>query len=67
MASASPRRRELLAQMGVSFDVVVAEVTEHEDPSTDPRLMVEHNAAIKAEWVSLRHPDSFVLGADTTV
>jgi septum formation protein len=67
LASASPRRRELLAQLRIPFDVVVAAVTEHEDPSTDPRAMVAHNAALKAEWVSERHPDAVVLGADTTV
>jgi len=67
LASASPRRRELLAQLRVKFDVVVAGVTEHEDPSTDPRTMVAHNAALKADWVAERHPDAFVLGADTTV
>jgi septum formation protein len=67
LASASPRRRELLAQLGVPFDVVVAEITEHEDSSTDPRVMVAHNAALKAEWVAARNPDAVVLGADTTV
>ena len=49
LASASPRRRELLAGLGVPFEVVVAEVTEHEESSTDPRTMVAHNAALKAE------------------
>jgi septum formation protein len=67
LASASPRRRELLAQLGVPFEVVVADVTEHEDPTTDPRTMVAHNAALKADWVSSRYPDAIVLGADTTV
>lgn len=67
LASASPRRRELLAQLGVAFEVVVAEVTEHEEPSTDPRVMVAHNSALKADWVSARQPDAVVLGADTTV
>jgi septum formation protein len=67
LASASPRRRELLARLGLPFDVVVAEVTEHEDPETDPRVMVAHNAALKADWVAARHPDAVVLGADTTV
>jgi septum formation protein len=67
LASASPRRRELLAQLGIPFEVRVAEVTEHEDPATDPRLMVAHNAALKADWVSERDPDALVLGADTTV
>jgi septum formation protein len=67
LASASPRRRELLVQLGVAFDVVVAEVTEHEETSTDPRVMVAHNAALKADWVAARHPEALVLGADTTV
>jgi septum formation protein len=67
LASASPRRRELLSKLGIPFEVVVAEVTEHEDPSTDPRVMVAHNAALKADWVAKRHPDAVVLGADTTV
>lgn len=67
LASASPRRRELLGQLGVEFEVVVAAVTEHEEESTDPRVMVAHNAALKADWVATRHPDAVVLGADTTV
>lgn len=67
LASASPRRRELLAQLGVAFEVIVAEVTEHEETTTDPRVMVAHNAALKADWVAERHRDAWVLGADTTV
>lgn len=67
LASASPRRRELLGQLGVPFEVVVADVVEHEEASTDPRVMVAHNAALKADWVSARHPEALVLGADTTV
>jgi len=67
LASASPRRRELLAQLGLPFEVMVAAVVEHEESTTDPRVMVAHNAALKADWVSARHPDATVLGADTTV
>jgi septum formation protein len=67
LASASPRRRELLATLGVPFEIVTAEVTEHEEATTDPRTMVAHNAALKAEWVAARHPEAVVLGADTTV
>ena len=51
----------------MEFDVVTAQVTEHEESTTDPRVMVAHNAALKADWVSARHPDAWVLGADTTV
>jgi septum formation protein len=67
LASASPRRRELLGRLGVPFEVVVAEIEEHEDPATDPRTMVARNAALKADWVAARHPEAVVLGADTTV
>lgn len=67
LASASPRRRELLAQLGVPFEVLPAEVTEHEAPDADPRVMVQHNAALKADWIAARHPEATVLGADTTV
>ncbi len=67
LASASPRRRELLATLGLPFEVVPADVTEHEAPETDPRIMVRHNAALKADWVADRHPAALVLGADTAV
>lgn len=67
LASASPRRKELLASLGVAFEVIPAEVTEHEAHDADPREMVRHNAALKADWVAARHPDATILGADTTV
>jgi len=67
LASASPRRRELLAGLGLDFEVVPAGVTEHEAPDADPRHVVRHNAALKADWVAARRPDAIVLGADTVV
>jgi len=67
LASASPRRHELLARLGLPFTVEVAPVTEFEDPGADPRSLVAHNAALKADWVAMRHPQAVVLGADTTV
>jgi len=67
LASASPRRTELLRGAGVPHRVLVAAVTEHEDPTTDPAGMVLHNARLKAAAVSRLHPEALVLGADTTV
>jgi septum formation protein len=67
LASASPRRRQLLAELGFVFEVVSPAVEEHEDPAMDPREMVARNAAAKAEWVARCHPGAVVLGADTTV
>ena len=67
LASASPRRTELLREAGIPHRVQVATVTEHEDPTTDPARMVLHNARLKAAAVSRLHPEALVLGADTTV
>ncbi len=67
LASASPRRTELLTAVCIPHRVVVAAVTEHEDPLTDPREMVLHNAQLKATAVADLHPNALVLGADTTV
>ena len=51
LASASPRRRELLTQIGLDFDVVVSE-TEEKINSTEPAKVVEELSAQKAEAVS---------------
>ena len=67
LASASPRRTELLREASIPHRVLVAAVTEHEDPTTDPAKMVLHNARLKAAAVSRLHPDALVLGSDTTV
>lgn len=67
LASASPRRTELLREAGLPHRVVVAAVTEHEDPASDPREMVLHNARLKARAVAALEPAAVVLGADTTV
>lgn len=57
----------MLATLGLEFEVVPAPVEEHEAADADPRELVRHNAALKADWVAQRHGDAFVLGADTTV
>jgi septum formation protein len=67
LASGSPRRTELLNEAGIPHKIVVSKVTEYEDPTSNPRDMVLHNARIKAEAVSKLHPHAFILGADTTV
>ncbi|MDR1497103.1 MAG: Maf family protein [Puniceicoccales bacterium] len=67
LASASPRRLELLNRHGFFPEVVPAEVVEYEDPAGNPREMVLHNAAIKARFCADRFPNALVLGADTTV
>ena len=67
LASASPRRKELLERIGARFEVFPAEVEEDNAGDADPEAMVRANAELKARWVAERHVDRFVLGSDTTV
>jgi len=67
LASASPRRRDLLTQAGYSFEVVVPGVDESVFPVPEegPTRYAEILALAKAQSVAARFPDRLVLGADT--
>ncbi len=70
LASASPRRRELLTQIGLTFDVEAAEIDETPQLAENPVRYVERLAHHKAAAVFARRRDQsrlVVLGADTTV
>ena len=67
LASASPRRSELLARAGVVFEVVVSPAEEIHDASLKPDHLCELNAGLKADAVALVRPDATVIGADTLV
>lgn len=67
LASASPRRRELLAAAGFTFDVEVADVDERRHPGEPAEAYARRVALAKAEAVSARRPGALVLGADTIV
>lgn len=67
LASASPRRAELLRQMGVPFTVVRAEIPEVAPEHLSPVETAEINAYRKARATAKKHPDSLVLAADTIV
>jgi septum formation protein len=70
LASASPRRRELLAQAGFVFDVIPTDIPELRKPGEDPIRFVTRLAREKAEAIATTHavsPDTLVLGADTIV
>jgi septum formation protein len=67
LASASPRRVELLKNMGVSFQVIVSDVPEiHHDQLTAGEA-AQVNAYRKARAVAKKLPDALVIGADTLV
>jgi septum formation protein len=71
LASASPRRRELLAQAGYTFTVETADIDESERPAESPADYVRRLAEEKAQAIFARHAadevSPLVLGADTTV
>ena len=68
LASGSPRRVELLAQIGVIPDAIdPPDIDEAPLRDETPRRMVERLARAKAAAVATRRPGAFVLAADTTV
>jgi septum formation protein len=67
LASASPRRSELLREMGIPFTVVRSQVPEVAPEHLSPVETAEINAYRKARATAKKHPDSLVLGADTVV
>jgi septum formation protein len=67
LASASPRRRELLAALGVPFTVRAADVPEELSLHAPAPVLAEELALAKASAVAREEPDALVLGADTIV
>ncbi len=67
LASASPRRRDLLLQAGLTFDVLPAAIDETLRPHESPTAYVQRLALEKAQAIASLHPSCIVLGADTTV
>ena len=69
LASASPRRQELLREAGYAFDVDPADIDEDDvPPGLLPAGIAEHLAFAKAQVVAARrHPGDVVLAADTVV
>lgn len=67
LASASPRRRELLTNLNFPFEVVPADLDETFTDEDNPFDLVRRLSIGKAEAVAARYPDALVLGADTVV
>ena len=67
LASASPRRAQLLRAIGVPFKPLAADVDETPLPGEPADVYVQRLARSKAEAVAVLHPGRLVLGADTTV
>jgi septum formation protein len=67
LASASPRRAELLRQLKLEFEVMPSDAKEVFDENLSPLELCQLNAHRKARVVAKKHPDALVMGADTLV
>ena len=67
LASGSPRRRELLLQLGFSFTVIPSSLEEANQSGMEPRRHATYYAKEKAKEVTQHHPQQWVLAADTIV
>jgi len=67
LASASPRRAELLRQLRLDFQIVPSDAKEIFDEQLSPLELCQLNAHLKARTVAKKKPNSLVLGADTLV
>ncbi|MEZ7279081.1 nucleoside triphosphate pyrophosphatase [Pseudoalteromonas sp. 68 DY56-GL68] len=68
LASASPRRKELLSQLGIEFSQFSVDADESQFPNESPRDYVERLARLKAQsGVAMGYTDRPVLGSDTVV
>lgn len=67
LASSSPRRRELLENAGLVFEIIASPAEEIHDPAMAPEDLCEWNARLKAEAIAKLRPDAMVIGADTLV
>jgi len=67
LASKSPRRKYLLKQAGLSFTVIPSGIDENSIPISQPEIYVRTLAEAKANDISKKYPESWVIGADTIV
>jgi septum formation protein len=67
LASASPRRQELLRSVGLKFKIIPAHINENCLAGESPRQHVQRLAREKAMIIAKKYPEAWVLGADTIV
>ncbi len=67
LASSSPRRRELLKGLGLSFEIFPANVDETRLEDELPQDLVKRLSVLKAKAVAEKYPKTLVIAADTTV
>lgn len=67
LASKSPRRRELLRQIGLDFVVDVSEIDEDKISHASPLGLAKNLSKVKAEKIAKKHKDAIIIAADTLI
>ena len=67
LASGSPRRKEILTQLGFTFEIIVSNIEEVIEKNWTPAIAVQELAKQKAQSVCLEKPNHAILGSDTVV
>ena len=67
LASASPRRKTILSQIGIQFTIMKSNTVEDFSLNLPPEAFCEHWAREKAKDIAKNHPNSLIIGADTIV
>ena len=67
LASKSPRRKQILEQVGLDFEIEVSDFDETQIKFKTPQEMVEKLSLEKAKIIAQGNPDAIIIGADTTV
>ncbi|MGL4610388.1 MAG: Maf family protein [Trueperaceae bacterium] len=67
LASGSPRRRELLTNLGLQFEVIPADIDETQHIAELPSDLVSRLSISKAKTIAEQYPEALVIAADTTV
>ena len=67
LASASPRRKTILSQIGIRFTIMKSNTVEDFSINLPPEAFCEHWAREKAKDIAKNHPNSLIIGADTIV
>jgi septum formation protein len=65
LASASPRRKELLEKIGLKFEIDASNCAEEIGPALEPDELVRRISLAKAKSVAPRHKDALIIAADT--
>ena len=67
LASSSPRRENILKQIGIDFEIIPSNICEDTELNLGPRKFVQYWSGKKAKVISKKNKDKIVIGADTIV